>query len=132
MQALPEIRGAVFGIISLIQLDGMPKRRRITLLHQPFSISIRTLERRRIPARIRHQFSIVLTLALAGLIVRRRMHLVGSVLAGRSAVVFGARTAEEDEVEGAHGGDAGGHDDDVDLDAVVHGGTSAYYSGRGG
>lgn len=33
--------------------------------------------------------------------------------------MFGARTAEEDQVEGTHGGDAGGHDDDVDFDAVV-------------
>lgn len=108
----------------------MPKRRRITLLHQPLSIPIRTLERRCIPARIRHQFRIILAL-LAGLIVRRRMPLVRSVLAGWSAIMFGARTAEEDEVEGTHGGDAGGHDDDVDLDAVVQGRMSAYNSKRG-
>ena len=33
--------------------------------------------------------------------------------------MFSAWKAEENQVEGTQGGDAGGHDDDVDLDAVV-------------
>ena len=33
--------------------------------------------------------------------------------------MIGAWTAEDNEVEGTHGRDAGGYDDEVDLDAVV-------------
>ena len=33
--------------------------------------------------------------------------------------MIGAWTAEHDEVEGTHSRDAGGYDDEVDLDAVV-------------
>ena len=45
--------------------------------------------------------------------------MVGSSLARPSTVVIGAWTAEYDEIEGTHGRDAGGYDDEVDLDAVV-------------
>ena len=99
LQPVPEISVAALAIIPLVPLNRMPKRGRVTLLHQPFSIPIRTPERGRIPARIgRHQLGIVEALCCLSsrLVVRGRMHLVGSVLAGRSAVVFGAWTAEED------------------------------------
>ena len=47
------------------------------------------------------------------------MPLIGPSLVRPSTVMIGAWTAEDNKVEGTHGRDAGGYDDEVDLDAVV-------------
>ena len=47
------------------------------------------------------------------------MPLIGSSLVRPSTIIIGAWTAEDNEVEGTHSRDAGGYDDEVDLNAVV-------------
>ena len=89
------------------------------MIHQPFSATTSTLHLSNVPFRIQRHKLGIRTSSPAVIIVRRWMPLVGSSLLRPSTVIIGAWTAEDKEVKGTHSRDAGGYDDEVDLDAVV-------------